>query len=406
MSLLTPNTWNLTPGFWRSNMRKPFESLLLVLCLGWSIPLAAQTPCPSLSVVVNTPEDQLMLAINGAEKPEDQIAALDKFTQAHPDSKFMPCVNEYYTSTYLKLNNFDKAIEYGEKDVAANYADLNLAVNLLKAYVGSGKASDAAFVLIAKAPELIKAETVPSRSAKATDDEWKKEQQESGELAKQHRGFMEYAFFQLLPRTTDPKKRLEYLDAFAKAYPDTPNVSQLNFQYFMAYEMAGDAAKADEYGEKAIAADPNNIEALNLVAYDYSMGRRTNPEKAAVYAKKVVTLVPSVKKPDGVSDEQFKAQQNGQLGMAHLVLGYANLLKAGKTHRAGPAVTDLKAASELLSANPQLQGQAYYFLGYAYEENYPANHRAAADALTRSAALNSPMQAQARELLTKVKAAR
>src|SRR5437879_3938245 len=188
-------------------MRKSLPSFLLALCLGWALPIAAQTPCPSFSVVVNTPEDELMLALNGAEKPEDQIAALDKFAQAHPDSKFMPCVNEYYTSTYLKMNNLDKAIEYGEKDVAANYADLNLTVNLLKAYVGSGKAGDAAFTLIAKAPELIKTEDNPTRPAKATDEEWQKMQAEIAEQGKEERAYMEYAFFQLLPRVTRSEER-------------------------------------------------------------------------------------------------------------------------------------------------------------------------------------------------------
>jgi tetratricopeptide (TPR) repeat protein len=387
-------------------MSKSIRAWLLTLCFAYALPLVAQTPCPGASVVVNTPEDELMLAINGAEKPQDQIAALDKFAQAHADSKFMTCVNEYYTSTYLKLNNFDKAIEYGEKDIAANYTSLNLTINLLKAYLGAGKVSDPAFALIGKAPDLIKTETTPSRGTKATDEEWQKAQQDAVELAKQDRAFMEYAFFQLLPRVTEAPKRIQYLDAFTKAYPDSPNVSQINFQYFMAYEMAGDAAKADEYGEKALAADPNNVEALNLLAYDYALARRNNTDKATQYAKKVLTLVPTLKKPDGATDEQFKAQQNGQMGMAHLVLGYANLLKAGKTHRAAPAIQELRTASDLLAANPQLQGQALYFLGYAYEENYPANHSSAAQALTRSAALNSPMQTQARELLTKVKAAR
>jgi len=92
--------------------------------------------------------------------------------------------------------------------------------------------------------------------------------------------------------------------------------------------------------------------------------------------------------------------------MAHFVVGYTNLLKAGKSHRAGPAIQEFKTASELLNANPQMQGQALYFLGYAYEDVYPANHHAAAEALTRAASLNNPMQAQARDLLAKVRAAR
>ena len=123
-------------------MHKLFQPVLVVICLLYALSLGAQTPCPSLSVVVNTPEDELMLAVNGAENPQDQIAALEKFAQAHADSKFLPCVYEYLTSANVKLNNLDKAIEWGEKDVAASYADLNLTINLLKTYVGSGKAGD------------------------------------------------------------------------------------------------------------------------------------------------------------------------------------------------------------------------------------------------------------------------
>ncbi len=374
----------------------------MIVCAVVALPLGAQTPCPSLSVVVNTPEDELMLAVNGAEKPEDQIAALEKFAQAHADSKFLPCVYEYLTSANVKLNNFDKAIEWGEKDVAASYGDLNLTINLLKAYTGSGKVNDAAFDLIAKAPELIKTENAPSRPAKATDEEWQKMQQDLAAQAKDERAYMEYAFFQLLPRVTDGAKRIQYLDVFTKAYPDATNVSQLNFQYLMAYDMANNGAKADEYGEKAIAADPNNVEALNLVAYDYS-NRRINLDKAVDYAKKVVSLVPQMKKPEGASDDQFKAQQSNQLGMAHLTLGYVSFQKAGKTRKVAPAIQEFQKAVDLLSANPNLQGAALFYLGSAYEFQYPPNHKSAAEALERAAGIQSPWQGQARDLLAKVK---
>ena len=61
-------------------MRRLFHTILVVVCFLYALPLGAQTPCPSLSVVVNTPEDELMLAVNGAEKPEDQIAALARLS--------------------------------------------------------------------------------------------------------------------------------------------------------------------------------------------------------------------------------------------------------------------------------------------------------------------------------------
>jgi tetratricopeptide (TPR) repeat protein len=374
-----------------------------LLCLALSA--NAQQACPGFTYVANSPEDSLIQAVTGAENPQEQIAALDKFAQEHADSKFMPCVNEYYTAAYVKANNFDKAIEYGEKDLAANYNSLNLSLNLMKAYVGAGKATDSAFQVIAKAPELIKAETNPTRPAGASDEEWQKTQQENAELAKDSREYMEYAFFQLLPRVPDAKKRISYLDAFMKAYPDTKNVAQVNLQYLIAYKMANEPAKADEYGEKAIAADPNNVEALNLVADDYAT-RRTNLNTASDYAKKVLTLVPAMKKPEGMSDDQFKASKDTQLGLAHLTLGYIAMQRGASTHKVAPAIEQLKAAVNLLESNPELQGKALYFLGYAYELLYPPNHRAAADALERASKLQSGFQGRARELLAKVERAR
>ena len=368
----------------------------------------AQTPCPNSAVVINTPEDQLTLAYNGAaDSPQEQVAALDKFAQANPDSKFMPCVNEYYTMTLVKQANYDKAIEYGEKDLAVNYRDLGLSVNLMKAYVGAGKASDNAFDVIMKAPDLIKKETAPSRPAKATDEEWQKMQQDSAELAKDVNDYMMYAFFQLLPRTTDAAKRLDYLAQFEKAYPAaaTQSPGQLNFQYFLAYDMAGHGDQAGPYAEKAVAGDGDNPQVLNLVAYDYA-NRQTSLDKAEDYSKKVLTLVPSLKKPDGESDDQFKTDQNNQLGMAHVTLGYVYFQKEAKAHKVEPAISELKTAAELLGGNPQLRGQALYYLGYAYEVQAPANHHAAAEALTQAAAIQSPWQAQARDLLTKVKNAK
>ena len=86
-----------------------------------------------------------MLAINGADNPQEQLAALDKFAKEHADSKFMPCANEYYASVNLKLKDYDKSIEYAEKDLAANYQDLNLLLTLMRAYASSTKVSDTIF---------------------------------------------------------------------------------------------------------------------------------------------------------------------------------------------------------------------------------------------------------------------
>jgi tetratricopeptide (TPR) repeat protein len=390
-------------------MRKMSVSLVLLGWLVFACSLQAQQVCPGLSYVANTPEDELMQAVNGAEKPEEQIAALDKFAQAHASSKFMPCVYEYYTITYLKLNNYDKVVEYGEKGLSSNYKDVMLMLNLLKAYVGSGKVADSAFDSINQAPDLIKAESKPAKPPTVSDAEWQKALEDNAALAKDELAYVVYAFLQLVPRESDPNKRIEQLDRFAKTFPDdaAKNAAQINYVYFIAYKMTNKPDKAIEYGEKTIATDPNNLVAYNLLGYDYALGR-TNPDKGADYAKKALALAQQMKKPEGLSDAQFKQEQDNQLGMAHLSLGYVAFTRAAtsKTKKLlQPAIDELKVAADLLGANPELQGQALYYLGYAYESGYPANHRGAIEALDKAAGLQSSWRGPANELLAKVRKA-
>jgi tetratricopeptide (TPR) repeat protein len=390
-------------------MRKMSILMVLLGLLVFACPLQAQQVCPGLPYIANTPEDELMQAVNGADKPEEQVAALDKYAQEHADSKFMPCVDEYYTMTYLKLNNYDKVIEYGEKGLASNYKDAMLMLNVLKGYVGSGKVADSAFDIINQAPDVIKAESKPAKPSGVSDADWQKTLEENAAQAKDELAYVVYAFFQLIPRVSDPNKRLERLDSFAKTFPEEveKNAAQINFAYFLAYSnIANKLDKVMEYGEKTIAADPNNLVVRNLLAYDYAMGR-TNPDKAADYAQKAIELAQQMKKPEGVSDAQFKQDQDNQLGMAHLSLGYVTFARAAaaKSKKMGPTIDELKTAADLLGANPQLQAQALFFLGNAYEYSAPANHKAAIEALSKAVSLESSWKPQAEELLAKVKKA-
>ena len=384
-------------------MRKLSLTLLLAggLCLAG--PLWGQEVCPGFSIVMNTPEDELTLAYNGAENPQEQIAALDKFVQEQPDSKFLPCAHEYYTMAYMKLSNYDKVIEYGEKGLA-EHQDVMLMMNVTKAYVASGKVSDTALETVLKAAEQIKTESTPSRPTAMGDEEWQKTVEETAGQAKDWRAYMEYAFFQFLQREPDGNKRAQWLDRFVQAYPESPNAAQINFNYFLAYKLANNPAKLDEYGEKAVAADPENVGTLNLVADDY-VTRQTNLDKAETYAKKVLGLAPAMKKPEGLTDEQFKTVQDSQLGFAHLTLASIAFQRGIKTKKIGPAIQEFKVAIDLLSPNPELQSRALFYLGWAYEAGTPANHKGAIEALTRAVSLATSWQAQAQDLLAKVKKA-
>lgn len=385
-------------------MRKGTIFILAAAVLLSALPLEAQQPCLNLPVVINTSEDKLMLAVNGSSSPQEQIQALSQYAQANPDSKFLPCVNEYLTMAYLKAQDYDQAIAAGERDLAANYLDLNLILNLLKAYVASGKAGDQAFTLIMATPQQVKTEIAPATAMNATAEQSEKAKQAATEQGQEFVAYSEYAFFQLLPRVTDATKRIQYLDSFRKAFPNSSSQNQEDVQYFIAYQMANQPDQIYQYGEKAAAADPSNAATLNLVADGYA-SHQAHLEKASGYAKKALDLASHMQKPEGMADDQFKTFHDTQVGLAHSTLGYVELQEGQRSHRVEGAIRELKAATDLLAGNANLQARALYYLGLAYELRYPAEHHLAAEALSKAVALESPWKAPAQDLLSKVRRA-
>jgi tetratricopeptide (TPR) repeat protein len=388
-------------------MRTLTQAILLAGIMLWAWPLPAQQgqSCSNYSIIIGSPEDKLMLAVNGTDDPNAKVAALEKFAQEHADSNYAPCVDELLTRNYVKLKEYDKAIAAGQKAVAANRLDVSFLEDLLQAYIGSGNASDDAFDVIAKAAPQIKAETVVFTKINASAEQVEQAKKSALQQAKSDTDYMVYAFLNLFPRVADANRRIKLLDQFSQAYPEVvkERAGNFNYRYAVAYAQINQPDKADEYAEKAIAADPNGIETLNLVAYDYAFRVPAKRGTAAEYAQKVVALIPTMKKPDGVSDDQFKTQQNNQEGMAHLTLGYLDLVKNANAHRVAGAVREFAKAASLLATDPELQGQAYYLLGFSYETLYPPEHRRALAALEHAVKLQSSTQGKARELLAKVR---
>ena len=335
--------------------------------------------------------------------PKKKLALINAWKDKYPQTEYKLARLQLYLNAYQQLNDFPNLLATLNEMLTMNPKDLTVMSPIMYYTMVSNDVSPASLDNAQKVANSAIA-NLDNKPANISDADWQKMQEEAAASAKDDRAFMEYAFFQLLPRVSDANKRVQYLDSFMQAYPDTTNAGQMNFQYFVAYAMLNNMAKADEYGEKAGAADPPNIVALNLVADSYAT-RQINLDKAAAYAKKALDLATSMKKPEGESDEQFKTEQNNALGLAHLTLGYVAFQRASKTKKVGPAIQDLSAAADLLKANPEFQGKALYLLGNAYEFEYPPNHRLAIDALTRAAGLQSTFAAPSRDLLAKVKKA-
>ena len=156
-----------------------------------------------------------------------------------------------------------------------------------------------------------------------------------------------------------------------------------------------DQARLVSFGEKTLAANPNSLPALLLLASFYSDDSKpASTAKAITYAQKALQVA---KADDPGADKVRKLSA----GVAHSTLGYA-YLKQDKTMAAIP---ELKSATAMLKGEDDQQyAVALYRLGFAYAKLSKTTE--ARDVLTEGVKIQGPLQAMTQDLLTKVNAAR
>jgi tetratricopeptide (TPR) repeat protein len=141
------------------------------------------------------------------------------------------------------------------------------------------------------------------------------------------------AFSLLLKSYFDSKNWKGVMDLANRYEKDVPNADAKSKSYFLNQAMtaaaqAGDAAKVIEFGDRVLAVEPDNLNALVIVATTIPLNVPTDPAamekalaKALDYAKKLVAMT----KPAQIEE---KTWQTAVIGPAHGVIGFVYLQKA------------------------------------------------------------------------------
>ncbi len=79
--------------------------------------------------------------------------------------------------------------------------------------------------------------------------------------------------------------RFTLLLDFEKQFPDSKMMPTIYSTLMDIYAAKKDTPKVNEFGEKAIKADPENVDALMAVSRSYAMSK-TNLDKAVMYAQR------------------------------------------------------------------------------------------------------------------------
>jgi tetratricopeptide (TPR) repeat protein len=112
---------------------------------------------------------------------------------------------------------------------------------------------------------------------------------------------------QAIGTETDPQKKMAMYTDFVQKFSANPvAVVYGNWQLAQAYQQAGDNQKALEYGDKALAGAPQNLDVL-VTQTTIAQGLK-NDEKVFEYAVRggeAYNAIAKQPKPEGVSDQDF-----------------------------------------------------------------------------------------------------
>jgi tetratricopeptide (TPR) repeat protein len=371
----------------RSTLARLFLSALL-----WTAPAFAQLE--KITIPAGTPEDKALQEIANEPDAQKKLALYEHFVRQFSANPMAVAYGNWQISQYYQSSgDLEKALSYGDKALAARPDDLDLLVsqtNIAVEMKDNGK-----IVLYAcRGGQAYHTGLQQPKPTGVSDAEYKSRLAEAKESNKSSYEFLETAAFNTIVDEKDAQTRITYIERFTPAFPASRFEEQVTQYATFTFGQLNDPARLFVYGEKALAANPNSIPTLLLLANAYvddtlpsSLG------KAITYAQKVIELA-KAEAPDADKSRRISG------GVAHSTLGYAYT----KQDKIPDAIPELQSAAGLLKGQDNLAyATALYRLGWAYAKT---NQIAEAKmVLEEAVTIPSPLQTASRDLLNKVNAA-
>ena len=215
-----------------------------------------------VNINTETPEGQALQQIGQENDEAKKLALMEDFVAKFPKTENTAWVYAQMQPVYIKTGQYDKAMDAGEKVLAIDPGDLEIAHQNLKA-AEAKKDPDAIEKWSGQTSEIaLKAAASPQPKEEDQVENWKKEV----DYAKQVNTYTEYSLSAAALQAQDPKKRIALAEALAKRNPNSQYLPQLNQALFLAYRQAGDNPKAIALAEKILATDQSNEDMLLVVA--------------------------------------------------------------------------------------------------------------------------------------------
>ena len=341
------------------------------------------------------PEDQALQAIT--KEPDDQkkLAMYEDFLkQFSSNPAAVAYANWQISQAYQGTGDLQKALDYGDKALASAPHSLDILVSqasIAQQLKNNPKLLDYAV----RGGEVYNSIGKAAKPEGVSDQDFASHVQEQKDGAKTSYDFLEAAAFNVIVDDTNAKSRMSDIDRFTPAFPNSRFDEPIASYAMMSLTELKDTSRVVAYGEKALAANPNNLPALLLLAGTYVEDPKPGGvAKSVTYAQRAV----AVAKADAPDADRTRKLSGG---VAHSTMGYAYM----KQEKTAAAITELKSAAGLLKGvDDQQYAVALYRLGYAYAKL--SHNTEAREVLLEAAKIPGPVQPLSQDLLAKVNAAR
>jgi len=296
--------------------------------------------------------------------------------------------------TYQQTGDLQKSLDYGDKALAASPHNLDILVSQANVAL-QAKSNSKVVDYAAKGGEVCDSVAKQKKPEGMSDDDFTRKVTDEKSGIQSNCDFMETSGLNAISSESDPNARMSEIEKFTPAFPDSKYGETVSNLAMESLSQLKDNARLVSYGEKTLAANPNNLPALLLMANYYSEDTKPGSSaKAISYSQKVIEIA-KADAPDADKSRKLAA------GAAHSTIGWADL----KQDKVTAAIPELKSAAALLKGqDEQSYARALYGLGFAYGKQNKLTE--AREVLTEAVKIPGPLQSMSQDLLTKVNSAR
>src|ERR1700688_1163485 len=311
-----------------------------VICLCSLFIAQAGAQGDKIVIPAGTPEDHDLQTISNEQDASKKLAMYQDFVQKYSSNPAAVAFGDWQISqSYQTAGNLDKALEYGDKALAGAPRSLDILVSQAS-IAQQAKKPEKLIDYAAKGGEVCNSIGKQPRLEGMSEEDFARQVAEEKAADKNNCDFLESAGFNVIAGETDAKSRMAYIEKYSTAFPDSKFQNDVSSyaMYTLGPGQLNDQARLSAYGEKTLAANPNSLPALLLLAGSYvDDAKPGSVGRAVTYSQKAI-VVAKADEPGADKSRKLSA------GMAHSILGYAYL----KQDKTAAAIPELKASAGVL----------------------------------------------------------